>query len=59
MNAAEDRGSEFASELADLRGVPLADIRTESKSAIDHAVRRVLREQSAHQVPVAAFNSSI
>jgi FXSXX-COOH protein len=59
MNAAEDRGSVLASELADLRRVPLADVRTESKSAMDNAVRRVLREQSAHQVPVAAFNSSI
>lgn len=59
MNAADDRGTEFASHLADVRRVPLADLHTNSHGAVSTAVHRVLREQSAHQVPVAAFNSSI
>ncbi len=59
MNAADDRGSDLISELADLRRVPLGVVRTDSKSAVSNALRRVLREESAYQVPVAAFNSSI
>jgi FXSXX-COOH protein len=59
MNAADDRESAFTSEVADLRRVPLGAVSADSKSAVSGALRRVLREESAHKVPVAAFNSSI
>jgi FXSXX-COOH protein len=57
--AVEDRESEFASDLADLRQVPLAEVHAQGDDAISGALRRALSEQSAHAVPVAAFNSSI
>jgi FXSXX-COOH protein len=59
MTAAYDLGSEVATDLADLRQVPLAELRAQGDRAISDAVQRILPEESAHQVPVAAFNSSI
>jgi FXSXX-COOH protein len=59
MNAPDDHGSKLIAQLVDLRHVPLAELHAESERAVGNVVNRVLREQSAYQVPVAAFNSSI
>lgn len=55
--AADDQSSEFASDLEDVRLIPLTQI-AESGAGAD-ALARILAEQSSHYVSVAAFNSSI
>ena len=57
MNVTEDR--EFPTDLVDLRDVPLAEVRPLSDNLMNDALLRILPEGSAHQVTVAAFNSSI
>jgi hypothetical protein len=54
---ADVQAPELASDLQDLRLVPLTEI-AESEMGAD-ALARILAEQSSHLVPVAAFNSSI
>jgi FXSXX-COOH protein len=59
---ADDQVPEVASDLQDLRSVPLTEI-AESAIGADSPTRilveRILAERSSHHVPVAAFNSSI
>ncbi|HLQ55412.1 MAG TPA: FxSxx-COOH cyclophane-containing RiPP peptide [Streptosporangiaceae bacterium] len=55
MIATDDKRSEYPSDLADLRLVPLADVSALSEDVL----RRVVPAALAGQVPVAAFNSSI
>jgi FXSXX-COOH protein len=55
--AADDQASEFASDLEDLRLIPLTQIAESGAGA--EALARILAEQSSYHVPVAAFNSSI
>lgn len=48
------------SEIPDLNGVPLSQIKRNGGSAADKIVRRVLPEVSlSGRPPVAAFNSSM
>jgi FXSXX-COOH protein len=54
---ADDQIPEIASDLQDLRLVPLTEI-AESAAGAD-VLARILPEPSSHHVPVAAFNSSI
>ena len=54
---ADDPGSELASDLEDLRLIPLKEI-AESGAGAD-ALMRILAEQPSQHVAVAAFNSSI
>jgi len=58
MIATEDKRSEYPSDLADLRRVPLADLPALSDS-LNIALRRLEPSPLAGPVPVAAFNSSI
>jgi len=58
MISVESRSADIASKVDDLRQVPLEDLAAEPR-AVDDALLRVLPDQSAHRVPVAAFNSSI
>jgi FXSXX-COOH protein len=51
--------SEYPSDLADLRRVPLADVPALSEDVLDIALRRLVAAPLAGQVPVAAFTSSI
>lgn len=59
MIATDEKRSEYPSELADLRQVPLADVQTLSDDVLDSALRRVVPNSLADQLPVAAFNSAI
>jgi FXSXX-COOH protein len=59
MIATDDKRSEYPSDLADLRQVPLADVPALSENVLDSALRRLIPAPLAGQVPVAAFNSSI
>jgi FXSXX-COOH protein len=59
MNATDGKRSEVSSDLADLRGVPLAEVPTLSDDVLGSALRRLVPAPLARQVPVAAFNSSI
>jgi FXSXX-COOH protein len=59
MIATEDKRSEYPSDLADLRRVPLADLPALSNDVLDNALRRLVPAPLAGQVPVAAFTSSI
>ncbi len=59
MIATEDKRSEYPSDLADLRRIPLADMPTLSEDVLDSALRRLVPAPLTGQVPVAAFNSSI
>lgn len=54
----EKKRSEYPSDLADLRRIPLADLPALSDD-LDKALRRIVSTPLAGQVPVAAFNSSI
>jgi FXSXX-COOH protein len=54
---ADDQEPDVASDLQDLRLVPLTEIAKSAAGA--DMLRRILAEQSPHHVPVAAFNSSI
>lgn len=55
MIATEDKQSDYPSDLADLRRVPLADV----PALIDGVLGRLVPDSTADQVPVAAFNSAI
>jgi len=59
MIATDEKRSEYRSDLADLRLVPLADVPALSHDVLDNALRRLVPAPLAGQVPVAAFNSSI
>jgi len=59
MIATDEKKTEYLSDLADLRQVPLADMATLSGDALESALRRLVPAPIAGQVPVAAFNSSI
>ncbi len=59
MNAIDDCGTEFASNLTDVRQISLAKLYASRDAAIDEAVLRILPDESKSSVPVAAFNSSI
>jgi len=58
MISVENRSSEIASKVEDLREVSLEDLAAEGGS-VEEALLRVVPGQSDHRVPVAAFNSSI
>lgn len=59
MTATDEKRSEYPSDLADLRRVPLADMPALSEGVLDRALRRFVPDSPAVQVPVATFNSSI
>ncbi|GGS66216.1 hypothetical protein GCM10010156_26510 [Planobispora rosea] len=57
MNATDEKQTEIASDVRDLRDVPLSLVR---EAEFDEIVRRLLPDASEiRRVPVAAFNSSI
>ncbi|GIH77271.1 hypothetical protein [Planobispora longispora] len=57
MNATDEKQTEIASGVRDLRDVPLSLVR---EAEFDDIVRRLLPDASGvRRVPVAAFNSSI
>jgi FXSXX-COOH protein len=59
MIATDDKRSEYPTDLADLRRVPLADVPALTDDMLNLAMRRFVAAPLAGQVPVAAFNSSI
>jgi FXSXX-COOH protein len=59
MIATDEKRSEYPSDLADLRRIPLADVPTLSEDVLNIALRRLVPAPLARQVPVAAFTSSI
>jgi FXSXX-COOH protein len=59
MIATEDKRSEYPSDLADLRRVPLADVPALSSDVLGSALRRLVPAPLGRPVPVAAFTSSI
>jgi FXSXX-COOH protein len=50
---------ELATELADLRQVPLEELHALGDDVLAAALQRVVPEPTVKRVPVAAFNSSI
>ncbi|GAA3442262.1 hypothetical protein [Planomonospora venezuelensis] len=57
MNATGEKQAEVASDVRDLRDVPLALVR---QAEFDEIVRRILPDSpDVRRVQVAAFNSSI
>jgi hypothetical protein len=59
MIATDDKRSDYPSDLADLRGVPLADVPALTGDMLNIAMRRFVPAPLAGQVPAGAFNSSI
>lgn len=59
MIATDDKRSEYPSDLADLRRVPLADVSALTADVLNIAMRRFVPATLAGQVPAGAFNSSI
>jgi FXSXX-COOH protein len=59
MIANDSKRSEYPSDVADLRWIPLADVSALSDDTLDNALRRLVPALLAGQVPVASFNSSI
>ena len=59
MIATDDKRSEYPSDLADLRRVPLADVSALTDDMLNIAMRRFVPAPLAGRVPVAAFSSSI
>lgn len=59
MIATDEKRSEYPSDLADLRRVPLADVPALSNDVLGSALRRLVPASLGRQVPVAAFTSSI
>jgi FXSXX-COOH protein len=59
MIATDEKRSEYPSDLADLRRVPLADVPALSDDVLNVALRRLVPAPLAGQVPAGAFNSSI
>jgi hypothetical protein len=58
--ATEDRHTEIASEITDLRDVPILSVPTQLSTEMDAIVRRLVDEEpSPHKPSVAAFNSYI
>jgi FXSXX-COOH protein len=49
----------YASSMADLRDVPLAETQALGTDVLGRTIGRVLPDPSAGAVPVAAFQSSI
>ena len=59
MIATEDKRSEYPSDLADLRRVPLADVPALTGDMLNAQLRRFVSAPLAGQLPVAAFQLSI
>ena len=59
MIATEDKRSDYPTDLADLRRIPLADVSALSSDMLGSALRRLVPAPLGRQVPVAAFTSSI
>jgi FXSXX-COOH protein len=59
MNSSDDQAFDLSSWVADLRPVPLAEVRASTHGELGTVLQRILLGQTASRVPVAAFNSSI
>jgi FXSXX-COOH protein len=59
MVPTEELRPAYASALADLRDIPLAEMSALGLDVLGRTIGRVLPDPSASAVPVAAFQSSI
>jgi FXSXX-COOH protein len=59
MNPSDDQVFDLPSRVADLRPVPLAEVRASAEGELEAILQRILPGQAASRVPIAAFNSSI
>jgi FXSXX-COOH protein len=59
MTDSVEKRSEYSSDVADVRQVPLADVPALAGDVRDRMLRRAVPEPASRQVPVASFNSSI
>jgi FXSXX-COOH protein len=59
MVPTEELRPAFPSALADLRGIPLAEMPALSLDLLGRTIGRALPDSVANPVPVAAFQSSI
>jgi hypothetical protein len=59
MPSAEDTPSEYTTELADIRRIPLADVPALDPGLLNGALGRLMPLAPAEPVPVASFNSAI
>ncbi|HUJ06095.1 MAG TPA: hypothetical protein VLX31_08295 [Streptosporangiaceae bacterium] len=57
MKVADDQALDFASDVADLCLIPLAEIAEAGMGA--DALARILAEHPSHHLPVSAFQSAI
>jgi FXSXX-COOH protein len=59
MPSADDTPSEYATDLADIRRVPLADVPGLNAGLLGDTLGRLMPTSPAGPVPVASFNSAI
>jgi FXSXX-COOH protein len=59
MNPSDDQVFDLSSDVADLRRVPLAEVRASTEAELGRVLQRIVPAQAASCVPIAAFNSSI
>jgi FXSXX-COOH protein len=59
MNPADDQVFDLPSGVADLRPVPLAEVRASIEGEFGAVLQRIIPVSAARRVPIAAFNSSI
>ncbi|MFF5207858.1 FxSxx-COOH cyclophane-containing RiPP peptide [Streptosporangium sp. NPDC000396] len=59
MNIADEKQTAIASEVKDLRRVPLAQMRTSDDNKVAGMLRRITPDAPDTRVDVAAFQSAI
>ena len=59
MGPTEELPPPYASDMADLRDIPLAEMPALGLDVLGRTIGRVLPAPSTNSVPVAAFQSSI